>query len=237
MSNLTVFEFEGEEIRNENGLWSVYDIFKVLAGYRNPHDLWNRLYKLFPDTLDKCEFVKFKDSKGRKGRKEIPVCNEELAYEICMLLPGQVGKKFRKEAAEVFYQYIKADINLVDNIIQRTENTNDLEWAKERIEGRIVRLDFTAELKRRNVSNIGIGYNTNEIYRGLFDKTAKELKEELQCKNTRDNLSLEELTAVRFSEQQAKNLMNKNNSIGDFDTAKDSRTVSTKVREIMEMCK
>jgi hypothetical protein len=75
------------------------------------------------------------------------------------------------------------------------------------------------------------------VYRGLFDKTARELKQELQCKNTRDNLSLEELTAVRFSEQQAKNLMNKNNSIGDFDTAKDSRQVATKVREIMEMCK
>jgi hypothetical protein len=235
-TNLQVFEFEGEEIRNENGLWSVLDIIKILGQQNYPSKVWKRLSDNYPDVVTKCQYINFKDKTGRNNRKS-PAADKQTCLEIIGLLPGQVGKKYREDSATVFIAYLEADIKLIDNLIQRTENTDDLEWAKERIEGRIVRLDFTAELKRRNVSNIGVGYNTNEIYRGLFDKSAKELKEELQCKNTRDNLSLEELTAVRFSEQQAKNLMNKNNSIGDFDTAKDSRTVATKVREIMEMCK
>ena len=75
---------------------SIFDMIQVLGGRKNPHQLWARIVETHPEVLPKCENLQFPGA----GQRETPVARtKEDAYYILGLLPGAVGNKYRKQAA------------------------------------------------------------------------------------------------------------------------------------------
>lgn len=233
MSSLTIFEFNGDSIRESNGLFSVYDIIRVIGGQKSEHKVWERLSERYPDLVTKCQFISFFQKSGRKGRPT-PVCNRQVVLEIIGLLPGQVGKKYREESAKLFCRYIDADVTLTDELIQRTENKEDLKWLQTRLEGKIVRREFTDELKIRGVTGYGYASNTDAINVALFDHTAKEIKAIRKVKHTRDGLSGLELAALQLAEYKAIDKMQKEEARGNQKTTECSRKVGQLIRKVID---
>lgn len=238
MSNLTQFEFDHQFIREQDGLYSVYDIIRVIGGILNPHQYWlgdkskratrqKGFIERYPEVLRKTDNLKFP---GR-GQRLTPVCNKQVALEIIGLLPGEVGAKYRQEAAKLFIAYVDADIALADDIIQRNQSDEDLEWIKARVEGKIVRKAFTDELKDRGVRGIGYAINTDNINKGITGYTAKEIKVIRKVKHTRDGLTGLELSAISLAEKAAIAKMEQVNAKGNHKTAHCSRLAADHIKE------
>lgn len=234
MSDLSIFEFNGDSIREVDGLFSVYDIIRVIGGQKSEREVWKRLSKEFPDIVTKCDSVKFPRKDGKKANVTSPACNRQVALEIIGLLPGQVGKKYREESAKLFCRYIDADVTLTDELIQRTENKEDLKWLQTRLEGKIVRREFTDELKLRGVNGIGYAMNSDAINVALFDHKAKELKVIRKVKHTRDGLSELELAALKLAELKAIDKMDKKNAFGNKQTTNCSKEAGSLVRKVID---
>ena len=82
--SLAVFEFNGENIREENGLYSIYDCLRVIGGKKKETEVWKRLGKKYPEVLAKCQYFKFKGQMQRLT----PVGDWQLILEIIGLLPS-----------------------------------------------------------------------------------------------------------------------------------------------------
>jgi len=89
MSSLTSFSFDNQLIREQDGLWSVYDIIEVIGGQKSSGEVWKRLVAKGFINSHKCELISFTQASGRKGRKT-PACDRQVALEIIGLLPGAV---------------------------------------------------------------------------------------------------------------------------------------------------
>jgi hypothetical protein len=234
MSDLTTFEFDGDSIREVDGLFSVYDIIRVIGGQKSERAVWKRISNDYPDIVAKCNSVKFLRKDGKKANLPSPACNRQVALEIIGLLPGQVGKKYREESAKLFCRYVDADITLADDIIQRTTNNVDLKWLQTRIEGKVIRNQFTDELKSRGVTGYGYASNTDAINVALFDLTAKQIKKIRDVKQTRDGLSGIELAALQLAEYKAIDVMQKQNARGNEKTTECSRKAGHLVRKVID---
>ena len=108
------------------------------------------------------------------------------------------------EVNEVFLRHKSGDATLADETLQRSTPEGN-EWAARRAMGRVIRHEYTEELKKRGLKK-GFQYGncTNETYVGLFDKKAKDLKIERGlppgASNLRDKMSMKELAFVAASE-------------------------------------
>lgn len=228
--NITCFKFNNEEIRERDGLWSVYDIIRVIGGQKNPWEPWKRIIAIYPEVLTKCDDIKFP---GKRQRKT-PVCDRETALMILGLFPGQVGKKIREEAYRNFLRYLDADITLADEILQRQVDPEKIKWLKERVEGKIVRQQFTSELQKRGVEGRGYALNTDAINVELFDCTAKEIKSIRKVKNTRDGLDQLELASLHLAELLAIKKMKEQAAHGNSETSECSKRSGKAIRKAIE---
>ena len=62
--------------------------------------------KDYPDVSEKIGYVKFPDSRGRKGQKNTPVSDAKGIVEIIMLLLGHTAARVRRQAAELHFAVI-----------------------------------------------------------------------------------------------------------------------------------
>ncbi len=74
--------------------------------------------------------------------------------------------------------------------------------AAERIKGIVSRKEFTATLVEvvTNLPPTGIGLATNDVYRGVFHRDTKQLRQQLQTSNPRDKLSHIALSYLSIAE-------------------------------------
>ncbi len=125
-----------------------------------------------------------------------------MAKEICMLQRNQKGKLFRR-------YFIQCE-ELLKKILEERHNT-----AIERAKGIGIRIALTDVIKAsgENERLHGHAYSlyTDLIYRALFGKTSKQLREFFNIskkQNLRDYLNASESAAVAKYEDLAKSLMN-----------------------------
>lgn len=114
-----------------------------------------------------------------------------------------LSAKLAVEVRDVFLRYRSGDATLADEVLQKASPEGN-EWAAKRALGRVVRNQFTQELDKRGVDE-GWQYGnvTNETYKGLFDKTATQLKEAKgisKSSNLRDKMSIKEIVFIAASE-------------------------------------
>ncbi len=154
--------------------------------------------------------------------------------QVALELARWISPEFAIWTNKILMRYLESDITLADEVIQRNDNPQDLEWISERIEGKKVRREFTDELKKRQVTGAGYALNTNAVYEGLFDTDAKGLKEKLAVKNPRDGMSSLQLTATRFAEMVAIERMDTRKATGNTKTIEQTRIASSQVRQVLD---
>jgi hypothetical protein len=99
--------------KTEDGRFSVFDAIGFIAQKKNPHLVWKRLAKQYPEVLTDVTTYKFSGA----GQKLTPVANKTAIIEIISLLPGDVGGATRKAAVELLLQYFEAPEELAKRAI------------------------------------------------------------------------------------------------------------------------
>lgn len=166
----------------------------------------------------------------RRGKGSETWVHPLVAIELAKWL----SPEFHLHVLETYRRYVEGDITLADEIIQRQTDPKAIEWIKARTEGKLARLEFTAELEARGVTKAGYGQNTNSLYLGLFGDTAAGLKESRMVKNPRDGMSRTELRALAFAESLAVDIMDAKQARGNKQTAKCSAQAGNRVGKALE---
>jgi hypothetical protein len=130
------------------------------------------------------------------------VAGKEGILQILSILPGEVGTKYRQEAAKLVLAFLEAPAELAIAAIDRIDNESDLKRVQARVEAKISNKNLNAAIQSAggscfaavaNINNIAIlGGNAKQVARGV--------------KKTRDGLSAAELSALNLTqiyEQQA----------------------------------
>jgi hypothetical protein len=191
----------------DNQSVSVLDMIEHLTRVtpENARKQWNRLCGMHLELVTYCHEFSF--GPGRKT----PVVDFEHAVQIIMLLPGIKAAKFRQDCARLLASYLQADITLADDIIQRNNNADEIEWIAKRAEGKVKRLALTDTMKEHGVRQPSTYIDvSNKTNRAVTGKTARQIKEERGVKSTRDGMTSDELVFVSAAEAlQRGNIINK----------------------------
>jgi hypothetical protein len=105
-----------------DGRVSVYDGIGYLLGNKNPYQVWNDLVERIPEVLHKTENLQFPG----KGQRPTPVATLEAFVEILVTLPGRIAAQVREKAVRTLIRALKGDPTLVDEILSRIQNPQDL---------------------------------------------------------------------------------------------------------------
>lgn len=216
----------GRTIRSdENGLICLNDIHQAAGFSKNqkPSD-WMRLetthariervLKLITGKSRNWSKSDFRSvSYAKAGAGGGTYADPRLALDYAEYL----NPKLAIEVKEVFLRFKAADPTLADDVLDRASPEAN-EWAARRAMGRAVRHQYTDELGKRGVEKgYQFGVCTNETYRGLFDATAKKLKEDRGLKSSaslRDAMDMKELAFVAASEALSVERMEDEDSAG-----------------------
>lgn len=119
---INVDDFDDNVRFTPDGGISVYDGIAYSIGQKNPYQVWNRLTVSHPEVLTKCENFQFLG----KGQRPTPVANLQTFLEILVLLPGKLAAAVREEAVRTLIGAMQGDPTLVEEIISRIKNPEDL---------------------------------------------------------------------------------------------------------------
>lgn len=140
--------------------------------------------------------------------------NWMLTLAYCHYLKPELGVEIYG-----YFTRIKAgDVTLIDEIYHHATDEGK-KWIERRVLGKVARRELTATLTAHGVVT-GKGYAqcTNQIYLGLFDKEAKDLREDHAIQKdsqpTRDSLTEVDLQAIQFTETMASEKIKKRNIRG-----------------------
>jgi hypothetical protein len=171
--NLVIPELSGSKIRRtEDGRYSVYDLIRIAGGKKNPHDTWKRMADAHSELLGKCESEVMGTGKAKKST---PVATVENCLYILGLLPGVCGQSYRESAANIVRRYIEGDANLGAELILRDHNKERVDRAKKRL----LVCDTNKQVADLAIAHgVNPGILHNDRYRGLYRKTAAQLRED-----------------------------------------------------------
>ena len=148
-----------------------------------------------------------------------------------------LNPKLAIEVKEVFLRFKAGDATLADEVLQRAP-AEDNEWAARRAMGRAVRGQYTKELHERGVVQPReYAICTNQTYQGLFDATAKKLKEQkglTKSANLRDNLDMKETAFLAASEALAVERMSDEESDGFYECRSATSSAAGAIRSAIE---
>jgi hypothetical protein len=128
----TIDDFNGKVRFTPDGRVSVYDAIGFVTGSTNPHRIWSDLIARVPEVLRKTENFQF----AGKGQRLTPVTDLQGFGEIVVLLPGKVAAAVREKAVRTLIRAMKGDLTLVEEILDRIQNPEDLWNIEESIRAR-----------------------------------------------------------------------------------------------------
>lgn len=173
---IMVDEFGNVRVTDQ-GLISAFDLIRVVAGQKNPYQVWVRLSEVYPDVLTTCENFKFP---GR-GQKETPVVSKKTALKILGILPGAVGASYREAAATTLLAYLenpdqlaKAAINRIDDVDKLDDVAISLAEARNRLKGIESRKSYTSVIQEQGKHEYWRA--TDEVYDSMLGLRAKDIK-------------------------------------------------------------
>lgn len=176
MSGLTVFNFEGQEVRfvgtSENPEWIAQDVCNVLDIAQASDALRD-----FDDDERGMVSIRIADSPGRKRLQKMLTVKEPGLYRLIF--------KSKKEAAKRFQKWVVHEvlpsIRKTGKYDPHQKNTQEQEAlaAEVRNKHRKTYPKRTEELLEREVRKITIPHFANQDYKMLRGKIGKRLREEL----------------------------------------------------------
>ena len=126
----TYFEDFGDDVRfTPDGRISVYDGIAYTTGHKNPRQVWNELSARLPEVVQKTDNFQFP---GR-GQRETPVATLQVFLEILITLPGRIAAEVREKAVRTLIRVMNGDPSLVDEIISRMKDPQDLREVEESV--------------------------------------------------------------------------------------------------------
>lgn len=151
----------------------------------------------------------FTTTRGRQGGS---FADPRLALDYAEYLSPDLAL----EVKNVFLRYVAADVTLADDVLERASPEAN-EWAAIRALGRSQRRRYTDCLQDHGVKGRDYGICTDSGYRGLFGKSAKELRIEKglgKSASLRDSMTADELTYVMATETLARERITEEQSEG-----------------------
>lgn len=235
----------GRTIRvDESGLTCLNDIWRAAGFSKNQrpsdwaalmttHTRIERVLKLITgksSNYDKADILRvFKTRRGKDSGTWVDV---RLALDYAEYLNPALAI----EVKEVFLRYKAADPALADDIMERSDAAAN-EWMAKRSLSRATRLGYTATLKVHGVREPQhYAECTNATYRGLFGKTAQQLKQEkgITKGNLRDAMDLKQLATVSFAEVMSTDRIEDESCEGFVECRDATSKVATAVRNMIE---
>jgi len=174
--------------------------------------------------------------KSRRGKAGGTWAHKQIALEYAQYLDPKLAVLVN----EIFFQRVEEEKNpdlIADRYISTYKKRGKTDrWISERLEGKLQRNHFTATLAAHRVTGEGYKNCTNAIYEPLFGGGSVVIREKYgidKSKNIRDNLSMVQLAAIKFSETLASEDIETNNRNGNAQCETASRRASNAVREAL----
>lgn len=251
MSNLTVFDFDGQAVRpTGDGRFSVLDVLVAFvepterkgkkAEAINPRQILKSITGRNPEVVQFLDNFKFPG----KGQRQTPVANVEGICQILMLTPGNRAAEFRAWAAQVLRERIEEEKD-GELAYQRGRDRAVRVWLKQgktdreitqRIKSIETRNHFTDTLKNHGVAGKGYADCTNAIYMELFDADSKTIKAERNLPAripAKDSFSLVESAANSLAEALADQDIEQASIYGNAQCKDASRRAARRVRKAL----
>jgi len=212
---LSRIHFEGEMV-NLTDLWKEAGSVETKAP---KHWLSQEQTKGFISALVK--ILKVTENyliKIKRGKAGGTWAHKQIALEYAQYLDQKLGVLVN----ELFFQRVEEEKNpdlIVDRAISTYKKKGyDDKWISLRLKGKGTRNEFTSCLAAHGVEREGFRNCTNAIYSHLYGGTTAVIREKKHLPekvNIRDNMTLDELTAVEFAEMLARNSIKANNLNGN----------------------
>jgi hypothetical protein len=244
--------FENKEVRrvwHENQwFFSVVDIISVLTRSNRPRKYWDdlkRKLKLEGSQLsEKIGQLRMLSSDGKSYMTDVVTISE--AFRLIQSISSPKAEPFKLWLAKVGQERIE-EIQDPERAMIRAKNIYDQkgyseDWIAKRMRGINVRNTLTDEWKERGAKEgLDFAILTNEIYQGIFEMTAKEIKDFKNLRvqdNVRDHMNELELILTMLGEATITEIGRNRNSKGFSalqKNAKDGGKVAGNARKEIEI--
>ncbi|MFA5751360.1 MAG: Bro-N domain-containing protein [Candidatus Paceibacterota bacterium] len=228
--------FEEKEVRrvwhDEEWYFAVEDVVNALIDSKNVKDYLNKLRKRDPE-LDKGygQFVHTLGIDTKGGIQKMNCSSLQGIFRIIQSIPSPKAEPFKLWLAKVGQERIE-EIQDPERAIVRAKKIYEQkghsdEWIAKRMRGINIRNTLTDEWKNRG-ANEGIDFAilTNEIYKGTFEMTAKEIKDYKDLDhpdNLRDHMGELELILTMLGEATTTKISQVKDSKGLKSLEKDAK--------------
>ena len=192
---------------DDEGLVSLTDVYRIAiergldGGKRNPSDWSLEAGSSFIDFVAK-KYGKsrshiYKTKRGKGG-------GSFAHWKIALAYAQYLSHELHNHILETYARVATGDKTLAVEIIEKQKKPEDAEWIANRANAVVARNKFTKCLQEHGVTK---GYEiagcTNAVYQGMFEKTAKEIREERNLPanaNLRDSMDETELLSIALAE-------------------------------------
>ncbi|QTA86216.1 KilA-N domain-containing protein [Desulfonema magnum] len=228
--------FDGVDIRedHDNEMISLTDLWKAAGGDKNRAPAqWLKLpgTKAFIKALEK-QIVKISHSllksRGRLGTF--------AHWQIALAYAKYLSPELHLHVNEVYMRYRTGDITLADEILEKASTENQ-EWLAQKALSTVHRNKLTGTLKKHGVHGpFNFAKCTNNTYRGLYNRTARQLKADknLPAKvNLREHMDTDELITVGFTEMVTRKDIEKRDVQGNTPCANSCLKMAKKVSTML----
>jgi hypothetical protein len=242
--------FESDPVRRtwheEQWYFSVVDVVKVLINHSDNNTArkyWNKLAQRLrgegSEVVTNCHQLKLQAPDGKMRATDC--ASIKGVFRIIQSIPSPKAEPFKLWLAKVGQERIE-EIQDPELAIVRAKKIYEQkgysdDWIAKRMRGINVRNTLTDEWKGRG-AKVGINFAmlTNEIYRGTFEMTAKEIKEFKsldKTNNLRDHMGEMELILTMLGEASSTEITKARDSQGLPKLTQDEKKVE-KLLEILE---
>ena len=137
-------------------------------------------------------------------------------WKIALAYAEYLSHELHSHILETYSRVATGDKTLAVEIIEKQKKPEDAEWIANSANAVVARNKFTKCLQEHGVTK---GYEiagcTNAVHQGMFEKTAKEIREERNLpanSNLRDSMDETELLSIALAENLAKRKIQTTNS-------------------------
>ena len=244
--------FEKKEVRrtwhDEQWYFSVIDVVAILSQSSHPRRYWSDLKRKlisegYSELYDKIVQLKLLSNDGKLY--ETDSANLQGIFRIIQSIPSPKAEPFKLWLAKVGQERIE-EIQDPERAIVRAKRIYDQkgyseDWIAKRMRGINIRNTLTDEWKDRGAKEgLDFAILTNEIYKGTFEMTAKEIKDYKSLgdpDNPRDHMNELELILTMLGEATTTKLSQTRKSQGLpslKEDAKDGGSVAGNARKEIE---
>jgi hypothetical protein len=187
---------------DHNGIvyFSLVDIMEQFADSKqDARKYWNDTKKrLHTDGFEVSEKIRQLKLTAPDGKQRLTDCADgQTCLRIVQSIPSPKAEPIRQWLAQLGYERLEEAANPslgVDRALERAsaayrKQGKDTQWIETRFDGKLSRKEFTDALQRVCRGDINYAKATDTEYKGVFGRTAKDIKTQTGAKNARDAMT------------------------------------------------